>query len=101
MESTTLIQIAPKPLITLGSSDIAIQGLNKGQYIRVTVTGVNGASQVITPSDNSELNTIINNNPRSKLKIEITPTLSSALKTGARIGINGAKKNQRVRVTVQ
>ena len=101
VESTTLIQIAPKPLITLGSSDIAIQGLNKGQYIRVTVTGVNGASQVITPSDNSELNTIINNNPKSKLKIEITPTLSSALKTGARIGINGAKKNQRVRVTVQ
>ena len=83
VESTTLIQIAPKPLITLGSSDIAIQGLNKGQYIRVTVTGVNGASQVITPSDNSELNTIINNNPKSKLKIEITPTLSSALKTGA------------------
>jgi hypothetical protein len=101
VESRTLIQIAPKPLITLGSSDIAIQGLNKGQYIRVTVTGVNGASQVITPSDNSELNTIINNNPKSKLKIEITPTLSSALKTGARIGINGAKKNQRVRVTVQ
>ena len=101
VESTTLIQIAPKPLITLGSSDIAIQGLNKGQYIRVTVTGVNGASQVITPSDNSELNTIINNNPKSKLEIEITPTLSSALKTGARIRINGAKKNQRVRVTVQ
>ena len=101
VESTTLIQIAPKPLITLGSSDIAIQGLNRGQYIRVTVTGVNGASQVIMPSDNSELNTIINNNPKSKLKIEITPTLSSALKTGARIGINGAKKNQRVRVTVQ
>jgi hypothetical protein len=88
-------------VITVGNSDIAIQGLNKGQYIRVTVTGLNGTSQVITPTNNTELNTIINNNPKSNLKIEITPTLSSSLKTGARIGINGAKKNQRVRVTVQ
>jgi uncharacterized repeat protein (TIGR02543 family) len=100
-QSTTVIQIAPRPVITVGNSDIAIQGLNKGQYIRVTVTGLNGTSQVITPTNNTELNTIINNNSKSNLKIEITPTLSSSLKTGARIGINGAKKNQRVRVTVQ
>ena len=100
-QSTTVIQIAPRPVITVGNSDIAIQGLNKGQYIRVTVTGLNGTPQVITPSTNTELNTIINSNPKSNLKIEITPTLSSSLKTGARIGINGAKKNQRVRVTVQ
>ena len=100
-QSTTVIQIAPRPVITIGNSDIAIQGLNKGQYIRVTVTGLNGTSQVITPTNNTELNTIIDSNPKSNLKIEITPTLSSSLKTGARIGINGAKKNQRVRVTVK
>ena len=102
--STTVIRIKRRPAqpsITLGNSDIAIKGLDKGQRIRVTITNTNGKSEVMTPSNNSELNNIINNNPQSDLTIEITPTLNTKLKTGARIGISGAKRNQRVRVTIK
>ena len=93
--------VEPKPSISVDNSNIAIQGLNQGQHLRVTITGIDGKSQVVTPTNNSELNTIINNNPKSDLKIEITPTLNSALKTGAQIGITGAKKRQRVRVSIK
>ena len=49
----------------------------------------------------NQLTGIINKNPKSKVKIEITPTLVQNLESGARIAIKGAKKNQRVRVTVK
>jgi len=102
----TIIAIAPrplemKPLISLGGSDIAIKGLNADEYIRVTILDKNGKSQVVTSNSDSELSKIVNNNPKSALSIEITPTLNSKLKKGARVGVNGAKTSDRVRVTVK
>jgi hypothetical protein len=90
-----------KPLISLGGSDIAIKGLNANEYIRVTILDKNGKSQVVTSNSDSELSKIVNNNPKSALSIEITPTLNSKLKKGARVGVNGAKTSDRVRVTVK
>ena len=105
-KATAVIQIAPPPatsklMIDVASSDIVIRGLNEGQYIKVTIAGINGESQVVSPSGSSELNSIIQNNEKSKLKIEITPTLGSALQRSAQIAIAGAKKSQHVRVTVK
>jgi len=102
----TIIAIAPrplemKPLISLGGSDIAIKGLNANEYIRVTILDKNGKSLVVTSNSDSELSKIVNNNPKSALSIEITPTLNSKLKKGARVGVNGAKTSDRVRVTVK
>ena len=102
----TIIAIAPQPaqktpLISLGSSDIAIKGLNANEYIRVTILDKNGNSQVVTGKSDSELSSIVNRNPKSALSIEITPTLNSKLKKGARVGVNGAKSSDRVRVILK
>ena len=102
----TIIAIAPQPaqktpLISLGSSDIAIKGLNANEYIRVTILDKNGNSQVVTGKNDSELSSIVNRNPKSALSIEITPTLNSKLKKGARVGVNGAKSSDRVRVILK
>jgi hypothetical protein len=105
-KSTTVIKIAPvplssKPVIDVATSDIAIKGLNEGERIRVTIAEKNGESKVISAKGNTELNRIIKYNSKSNLKIEITPTLSPALTRSAQIAIAGAKKYQRVRVTVK
>lgn len=102
----TIIAIAPQPaqktpLISLGSSDIAIKGLNANEYIRATILDKNGNSQVVTGKNDSELSSIVNRNPKSALSIEITPTLNSKLKKGARVGVNGAKSSDRVRVILK
>ena len=47
-----------------------------------------------------ELSALLNQNAKSKVKIEITPTSTPTLKKKAKIAIDGARKNQRVRVTV-
>ena len=105
-ENKTVIKIEPKPVmpkptISVGNSDIAVNGLNKGQRIRVTLVGKDGLTKVVTPKSDAELASVVNKNPNSSLTIEITPTLDSALKKGAQIAIKGAKKNQRVKVTVK
>jgi hypothetical protein len=102
----TVIKIAPRqvetqPEIAVGSSDIAIQGLAKGQRIRVKIVDLNGKSEIVTPKNDAELSSIVNKNPHSAVTIVITPTLDSSLKKGAQIAIDGAKKNQHVRVTVK
>ena len=101
----TVINIAPKvpiqqPLISVGTSNIAIKGVTQGQRIRVTVVGKNGLAQVLTPKSDKELSALINKNAKATVKIEITPTSTPTLKKKAKIAIDGAKKNQRVRVTV-
>jgi uncharacterized repeat protein (TIGR02543 family) len=105
-DNKTVIKIEPKPVlpkptISVGNTDIAVNGLTKGQRIRVTLVGKNGRTEVVTPNSDAELASIVNKNPNSSLTIEITPTLDSALKKGAQIAIKGAKKNQRVKVTVK
>ena len=105
-ENKTVIKIEPKPVmpkptISVGNSDIAVNGLNKGQRIRVTLVGKDGLTKVVTPKSDAELASVVNKNPNSSLTIEITPTLDSALKKGAQIAIKGAKKNQRVKVTIK
>ena len=105
-QAKTVIKIAPKPVepqptIAVGSSDIAVQGLVKGQRIRVKIVDLNGKSEIVTPKNDAELSSIVNKNPHSAVTIVITPTLDSSLKKGAQIAIDGAKKNQHVRVTVK
>ena len=100
-----MINIAPKalppqPLISVGISNIAIRGVTQGQRIRVTVLNKNGLVQVLTPKNDRELSAIINNNAKSTVKIEIAPSSTPTLKKKAKISIDGAKKNQRVRITV-
>jgi hypothetical protein len=106
IQAKTVIKIAPKPVepqptIAVGSSDIAVQGLVKGQRIRVKIVDLNGKSEIVTPKNDAELSSIVNKNPHSAVTIAITPTLDSSLKKGAQIAIDGAKKNQHVRVTVK
>ena len=101
----TVINIAPKvesqqPLISMSASNIAIRGVTQGQRIRVTVVGKDGLTQVVVPKSDSELSALVNKNTKAMVKIEITPTSSPTLKKKAKISIDGAKKNQRVRVTV-
>jgi hypothetical protein len=102
----TVINIAPKvevqqPLISVGASNIAIRGVTQGQRIRVTVVGKDGLVQVVVPKSDSELSALVNKNAKATVKIEITPTSTPTLKKKAKIAIDGAKKNQRVRVTVK
>ena len=102
----TVINIAPKvvaqqPLISVGTSNIAIRGVTQGQRIRVTVVGKNGLAQVVVPKNDNELSALVNKNAKAMVKIEITPTSTPTLKKKAKIAIDGAKKNQRVRVTVK
>ena len=56
---------------------------------------------MVTGKNDSELSSIVNRNPKSALSIEITPTLNSKLKKGARVGVNGAKSSDRVRVILK
>jgi hypothetical protein len=92
---------SPQPTIGVGSSDIVIQGLNQGERIRVKIISRN------SKSDLSVVETQTTKIPEptkvvsSKVSIDITPTLDSTLKKGAQIAVRGAKKNQRVRVTVR
>ncbi|MEN9736145.1 MAG: hypothetical protein RL129_855, partial [Actinomycetota bacterium] len=105
-DTKTVIEIAPKPaqkiaIAPLGINDIQVTGLAKGNRVRVIITGKGGLNTVIIPKNNQEISKAINSNPGSKVAIEITPTQIQNLQTGARIAVKGAKKNQRVRVTVK
>ena len=105
-ENRTVIEIAPKPVAKVsvapeGNNDIKVTGLVTGERIRVIISNKGGLNTVIVPKSNEEITGIINSNPKSKVKIEITPTLIQNIESGARIAIKGAKKNQRVRVTVK
>ena len=105
-ENKTVIEIAPKPAAKVsvapeGNNDIKVTGLVTGERIRVIISNKGGLNTVIVPKSNEEITGIINSNPKSKVKIEITPTLIQNIESGARIAIKGAKKNQRVRVIVK
>ena len=102
----TIITIAPNPVkpipaITNSSSDITIVGLNKNQRIKVTLFDLKGGKKVLSVTNDKQINTLVNKNPQSKVQIEIVPTLNQELLKGAQVAIKGAKKNQRVRVTIK
>ena len=102
----TVIQISPNQIQLsaksgTNNSDILLSGLVKGLKIKATVVMLNGLTKTSTPATPAELNKIINSNPNSKVNIEITPTINQDLKKSAQIAVDGAKKNQRVKVTVK
>ena len=92
--------VAQQPSISIGTSTIAISGATQGQRIRITVKGKEGLAQVMVPDSDGELSALVNENAKSTVKIEIKATPTPTLKKKAKIAIDGAKKNQRVRVTV-
>ena len=102
----TVIQISPNQIQLsaksgTNNSDILLSGLVKGLKIKATVVMLNGLTKTSTPATPAEVNKIINSNPNSKVNIEITPTINQDLKKSAQIAVDGAKKNQRVKVTVK
>ena len=102
----TVIQISPNQIQLSAksgtkNSDILLSGLVKGLKIKATVVMLNGLTKTSTPATPAEVNKIINSNPNSKVNIEITPTINQDLKKSAQIAVDGAKKNQRVKVTVK
>jgi hypothetical protein len=92
--------VVQQPSISIGTSTIAIRGATQGQRIRVTVVGKEGLAQVMVPDSDGDFSALVNKNVKSTVKIEITPTSTPTLKKKAKIAIDGAKKNQRVRVIV-
>ena len=102
----TVIQISPNQIQLsaksgTNNSDILLSGLVKGLKIKATVVMLNGLTKTSTPETPAEVNKIINSNPNSKVNIEITPTINQDLKKSAQIAVDGAKKNQRVKVTIK
>jgi hypothetical protein len=105
-QAKTVISISPRPIvekpkILVGNSDISIKGLSENQYIRVTIKDPNGNTEIALPKSDSEFSQLVNSNQKSELAIEITPTLDGKLKKGARIGVSGAKRADRVRVIIK
>ncbi len=93
--------VTPEPTIRVGNSDIVIQGLNEGERIRVKIFSLKTKSEVAIQETETAQAPVVSTKTQSKVSIDITPTLDSTLKKGAQIAVGGAKKNQRVRVTVK
>ena len=95
--------MAPKdvPIISNSPSNIEIKGLAPNQRIKVTITNLNGSGEVFAPSSATEIKRIVNDFPKSNVKIEIIPTLNQSLTNGAAISVKGAKKRDHVRVIVK
>jgi hypothetical protein len=89
------------PTIGVGNKDLVVQGLNQGQRIRVKISDLQGKSAVVAPETTTAKSTTVKKKSKSAVSIDITPTLDSTLKKGAQIAVGGAKKNQRVRVSVK
>ena len=100
-DKQTLITVAPAPAITSTSSDLKIVGLSKNQRVKVTLFDLNNGKKTQSLVNLAQANSIVRSNPASKVEIEISPTQISNTKKGAAISISGAKKKQRIRVTIK
>jgi hypothetical protein len=101
-----VVTLSPTPTVTpptigVGNKDLVVQGLNQGQHIRVKISDLQGKSAVVAPESTTAKSTTNKKKSKSAVSIDITPTLDSTLKKGAQIAVGGAKKNQRVRVSVK
>ncbi|MEN9679811.1 MAG: hypothetical protein RLZ57_940 [Actinomycetota bacterium] len=100
-ENRTVITVAPTPYLINTSSDLKIVGLSKNQRVKVTLFNLNNGKKTEALVNLSQANSIVRSNPNSKVEIEISPAQISKTKKGAAISISGAKKSQRVRVTIK
>jgi uncharacterized repeat protein (TIGR02543 family) len=110
------VLITPNQIATLdiaksgsgGSANIAISQLKSGQRVRVTVISKADLNTKVVDLNSTEITTItpgpIKPSPAinpTLINIKPAPKTSSAAPNKAEISVSGAKKNQRVRVTVK